>query len=95
MKEAFLILLVIFVLLALTALRYRKQIAGVIGVARMLKRAREAASARQRSFPKDAQQSVPLVNCEKCGIWVPQNKALKIRDRSYCSDTCFVAAKAS
>ena len=95
MKEAFLILLVIAVLLALTALRYRKQIAGVIGVARMLKQARQTVANGQRNLPHDGGQSVPLVHCEKCGIWVPQNKALKIRDRSYCSDACFVAAKAS
>ena len=40
MRDAIFILFVIFVLFGLTALRYRKQIAGMIGVARMIKDAK-------------------------------------------------------
>ena len=96
MREALIILAVIVILLALTALRYRKQIAGVIGVTRMLREAQRAAADGRKNVIRDGeQQSVPLVHCEKCGIWVPQNKALKSRGRSYCSDACYAAAKAS
>jgi hypothetical protein len=75
MKEGFFILLVIFILLGLTAVRYRKQITGMIGLARALKDAKDnAAGGSQRQA---APASVQLVNCSKCGVWVPENKASK------------------
>ena len=91
MKEALFILLVIGVLAALTAIRYRKQIAGVIGIAKMLKETTRAATDRSRIGARD-EKSVPLVNCSKCGVWVPQNKAVKIRGIYYCSDSCLASA---
>lgn len=87
MREILIILAVIFVLLALTAIKYRKQIAGLIGVARMLKDAKDAVG--QNAIRGEDARSVQLVNCAKCGVWVPQDKALKIRDGYfYCSDEC-------
>jgi hypothetical protein len=77
-REAFFILLVIVGLLALTAVRYRKQIAGMIGIARMLREAKNAGGLAQPT--KKEQRSAQLVNCSACGIWVPADKAK--RDRS-------------
>ena len=82
MKEGLFILLVILALLTLTAVRYRKQIAGMIGVARALKDAKEAALQRGRPLQPT---SVQLVNCTKCGIWVPENKAVRRGDGYVCS----------
>ena len=82
MREVLLILGVVIVLLALTALRYRKQIAGVIGVARMLQDVRNSGISAKR----EREPAVHLVNCEKCGVWVPENKAQKRRDGgAYCA----------
>lgn len=87
MRELFFILIVILLLLALTAIRYRKQIAGMIGLARMLKEAK-AAAGDPRSM-KGEQASVHLVSCSKCGVWIPQSKAIKLgTDFFYCSETC-------
>lgn len=87
MREILIIVAVIFVLLALTAIKYRKQIAGLIGVAKMLKDAKDAVG--QNTIRGEDARSVQLVNCAKCGVWVPQDKALKIRDGYfYCSDEC-------
>lgn len=87
MREILIILVVVIVLLALTAVKYRKQIAGLIGVARMLKDAKDAVG--QNSIRAEDARSVQLVNCAKCGVWVPQDKAMKIRDGYfYCSDEC-------
>lgn len=87
MREILIILAVILVLLALTAVKYRKQIAGLIGVAKMLKEAKDAVS--QNSIQGDEARSAQLVNCAKCGVWVPQDKAIKIRDGYFfCSDEC-------
>lgn len=92
MKEAFFIIFVVFLLFGLTAIRYRKQIAGLIGLARMLKDAKDAAG-QGRSIRGHDQGSVQLVNCAKCGVWVPQNKAIKLRDGYfYCSDICRTTA---
>jgi len=84
MKEGFVILVVILILLALTALRYRKQISGVIGVARMLKKVKDSAVAGKQIKPEPT--SVQLVSCAKCGVWVPQGKAIQRQQAFYCSD---------
>ncbi|CAN5495957.1 hypothetical protein BH10ACI3_BH10ACI3_08690 [soil metagenome] len=88
MKEAVFILFVVFLLLGLTAIRYRKTIAGLIGMARMLKDAKDSVGQASRSFPGEPAKSIPLVNCSKCGVWVPENKARKLGDLFYCSDEC-------
>ena len=88
MREVFFILLVLLVLLALTAIRYRKQIGGMIGLARMLREAKQSAAKGGKSFSGDAEQSISLVNCSKCSIWVPQNKAVKFREGFICSNAC-------
>lgn len=95
MREAFFILLVLFVLLALTAIRYRKQIAGMIGLARMLRQARRSAAAGKRSVSGAGEVGVQLVNCSKCDIWVPQNRAVKFRDGFVCSSICSKAEQAA
>lgn len=84
MREFIIILAVILVLLALTAVKYRKQIAGLIGVARMLKEAKDAV--RQNSFRGEDARSVQLVNCSECGVWVPQDKAIKAGNGFICSE---------
>lgn len=93
MREALFIFIILIALLGLTAFRYRKQIAGVLGVARMLKEAKRAASEGRKDLPRDGGREKPLVNCVKCGVWVPQDKSLKSGNDHYCSDACFVAAK--
>ena len=87
MREFIFIIIVILVLLALTAIRYRKTIAGILGVAKMLKEAKDAASGTKAVGGE--KPSVQLVNCAKCGVWVPQNKALKRGEGFfYCSESC-------
>lgn len=87
MREFIVVLIVILLLLALTAVKYRKQIAGLIGVARMLRDAKDAV--RQISILGEEPPSVQLVNCARCGIWAPQAKAIKMRDGYfYCSREC-------
>ncbi len=84
--EIIFILLVIAVLLGLTAIRYRKQISGIIGFARMLKEAKKGAI-QSWDEREPAWAGVQLVHCAKCGVWVPESKAMKLRDgNSYCSD---------
>ncbi len=91
MKESIFILLIVCVLAAFTAIRYRKQIAGMIGFARMLKDAKD--SALQAGAPGVEPAGVPLVNCSKCGVWVPKNKSIKVGDLGFCSNTCLETSK--
>ena len=93
MREALVILLVIFLLLALTAIRYRKQIAGILGIARMLRDAKRAASGTRQTFPQDREKAGQLVNCAKCGVWVPEAKARKIGESFFCSGGCLEPSK--
>ena len=83
MKEIFIFFVIVFVL-ALTAVRYRKQIAGMIGVAKMLNEMKNSV-VTERPVRREEAASVALVNCAKCGVWVPQDKSVKRRDgTSHC-----------
>jgi len=92
MKEAIFIIFVVFLLAALTAVRYRKQIAGMIGIARMLKETKRAVTQRGTKNIAAEPVGIPLVNCSKCGVWVPRTKAIKMRDVYYCSESCLAAS---
>lgn len=87
------ILFVILILFGMTAIRYRKQIAGMIGFARMLKEAKESAMPTRTILNPDP-AGVRLVHCAKCGVWVPQSKARKVGSQSYCSDDCVAEGRA-
>ena len=88
MREALFILLIVCVLAALTAIRYRKQISGMIGFAKRLKEAKQNISVGSPRVMQTPEKSIPLVNCSKCGVWVPQNKLRKVGDLFFCSDEC-------
>ena len=96
MREAVFILIVIAVLLGLTAIRYRKQIGAMLHIWRSLKSMRQQAGQRQVQTEK-AEQLGPLVNCAKCGTWVPEQRAIKFPGGTYyCSSNCLeTATKAS
>jgi hypothetical protein len=92
MKEAFFILFVIAVILGLTAVRYRKQIAAMLHIWRSLKSMRDQVKERQVR-PQEATPAGPLVNCAKCGTWVPEQKAIQLRGGTfYCSSSCLESA---
>ena len=87
MKEIF-IALVVLALLALTAVRYRKQISGIIGVAKLLNEAKNAQAQAQAMNRRPEPSSVQLINCSKCGVWVPEKKTVKSRDGSIVCLNC-------
>jgi len=88
MKEAFFILFVIALLLGLTAIRYRRQIGTMLHIWRSLKSMREQVKEKQVRHP-DSIPAGPLVNCAKCGTWVPEQKAIQLRGGTfYCSSAC-------
>ncbi len=92
MKEVVFILIVIGVILALTAIRYRRQIAAMLHIWRSLKAMRGQMKEKQVR-PEDATSAGPLVNCAKCGTWVPEQRAIKLRGGTfYCSSTCLETA---
>lgn len=95
MREALFVLLVVLLLLALTAVKYRKQIAGMIGFARMLRGVKADLTQQTRHVQSHSESSIPLVNCAKCGVWVPQTKARKVGDLFYCSDACLEVQKSA
>ncbi len=90
MKEAIVILIVIAIILALTAVRYRKQIASVLHIWRSLKSMRN--QMKQGSDTAKREESIPegaLVNCAKCRKWVPESRAINLRGGTfYCSTAC-------
>ena len=90
MKEALVILVVLAVILILTAVRYRRQIAGMLQIWRTLQAARQQIKQRtERSREPEPVAAGPLVNCAKCGTWVPEKSAINLRGGVfYCSTAC-------
>jgi len=89
MKETIVILLVLLVLISLTAFRYRKQLMTMLNVWRMLKSMRQAGKQKDHHIEDGGKSSGPLVNCSKCGTWVPEGRAIKLgRTSFYCSADC-------
>ena len=71
--EILFVLAIIVTLIALTALRYRKQLGAGVRFARILKEAKTAAGQKRAVTGEPA--AVPLVNCSTCGVWVPRGKS--------------------
>lgn len=88
MREFFVVLIVILGLLALTAFRYRRQISMLIGFSRMIREARSGVAANREPKSINAEPK-ELVNCSRCGTWVPQDRAIRFDARTfYCSKEC-------
>jgi hypothetical protein len=90
MREAIFILLVFAVVLALTAVRYRRQISAAIGFWKAIKasqkRFREMNDAAGGGKPVGSED---LVNCARCGRWVAGSDAVPYPPTSFvCKDAC-------
>ena len=96
MREAAFILFVLFLLFGLTALRYRKQIAGILALGRTLRDMKENS---QRDHPVEQikdQASRELRACAGCGTWIDASGAIKFdRNTVYCSKECVQRSMAS
>jgi len=89
MREAIFILLVLLVLLGLTAYRYRRQIGVVMEFWRMTKSMRKMQRPDDGRIETKADVNGKLVNCAKCGTWVPESRAIRLGGNSYyCSGVC-------
>lgn len=91
MKEAIFIIVLILIVLGLTALRYRKQIASMIGMARLLREAKKGMSAGP-ALGRPAEKVGVLAHCETCGVNFPEERMMRIKGKRYCSNECSAAA---
>ncbi len=92
MRAALFILVILMILMAWTAVRYRKQITSILGFIQMVRGA--ASSARPPAGTREMKAAVPneLVNCAKCGVWVPHDRAIRFDAKTfYCSKECVTA----
>lgn len=94
-----LILLVLFlILMAIFAVRYRRQLTVGIEIFKMFRQLKNQAQTQREKTDKKidnkaADKSVPLVRCAKCGTWTPQSSALNLRSKTfYCSANCMEKA---
>ena len=90
MREAAFILIVFLILIGLTLYRYRRQVGFGLEVWRMLRKMR-AGGDKKLDAPPETQKG-PLVNCTRCGTWVPAGNAIKLGGASYCSAHCVETA---
>ena len=90
MREFLFVLVVILVLLGLTAIRYRKYIVSLIGLAKVLKEVKQGVGSQINAAPTKGDE---LVNCIVCGVWIPKPRALILDRQTYCSKACQKAAQ--
>ena len=94
MKEALFILFVLAILFAFTAYKYRRQIRTAREFWRMAKEIRNTHSRAAGEFgAAKVQDPTKLVNCSKCGTWVPEEMAVRLgRSAVFCSAQCLEKA---
>lgn len=79
----------LIILIVLIASRYRQQIKMAIYVWRMFRKMRQAGKVDKKEIEKQDDSNAALVRCVKCGTWISQVKALKLRSGiNYCSAQC-------
>jgi hypothetical protein len=80
----------LLVVAVVIAARYRQQIKMAIYVWRMFRKMRRAGAAEEKQIEKQENTNdAALVRCAKCGVWIPQNKSLRLGSGSrYCSTAC-------
>ena len=72
MTKFLILLILLFVLAAVVAARYRRQIQTAVYVYRMFKKMRQAGKAEEKRIEKtESAKNVPLIRCAKCGTWIP------------------------
>ena len=96
MREALFILLVLAVLAALTAYRYRRGIGAFVEFWRMIRSAQQKGQPSDKQIKEEPTTAGPLVHCPKCGKWLPESEAIRLgRTSYYCSTKCLeVSTKA-
>jgi hypothetical protein len=89
MTKYLIVFAMVLILFAWTAVRYRKQIAGMIGFVRMI---RDAANPNRTTREMRERSSVvpnELVNCVGCRTWIPSDRAIRFDAKTYyCSKEC-------
>ena len=90
MREVLFILIVIAVLLALSAIKYRQQIVTIITIWTQFQAARERIQhASSAPRPIEPDRGIKLVNCARCGRWVPENTARRHSTTTFvCAEGC-------
>jgi hypothetical protein len=88
------ILLLLLIPIVLIAARYRQQLLMGWQVWRMYKRMKQGTQPPQKQVRQRASdKSEQLIRCERCGTWVSQTEALKLRGKTtYCSAKCMERA---
>ena len=89
------ILVLLLVVAALIAVRYRRQIQTAIYMWRMLRQMRQFNKPQHEKHigAKETSANVPLVRCVGCGNWVEEINVLKMGNKiSYCSASCIEKA---
>lgn len=74
-------------LLMMISVRFKRQIIGMIQVWKIFK---QVNNPPEKQIKKESDKGdIALVNCARCGNWIPQNEALNFRSNEfYCSVNC-------
>lgn len=84
-KFLFLLFLVI-TLLGIVALRFRRQILTAVEIWEGVKKPKRD---ERLIDQKENSNSVPLIKCAKCEVWIPQTSAIKLNSNVFfCSRNC-------
>ncbi|HEX8289011.1 MAG TPA: hypothetical protein VF556_13500 [Pyrinomonadaceae bacterium] len=84
------IFVLLLVVLALIAMRYRKQIQTALYVWRMFRKMRQFDKPQEKRIETaETPANAALVRCVGCGNWVAETNVLKMGNKiSYCSAAC-------
>jgi len=80
MKEVLFILIVVAAILGLAAIRYRRQIVGMIQLYRLMRgQLKPRDNGSEIASHSRTPEAAKLINCAKCGRWISKSDAVKMR----------------
>lgn len=96
MREIIFILFVVAILMAMTAIKYRRQIVTLITIWKQFQAMRVGLPTKSNApKPIEPERGIKLVNCSRCGKWIPENAARRHSATTFvCVERCAAKARA-
>jgi hypothetical protein len=95
MRDALFILVVIAILLALTAIKYRRQVVAMIQFYKQVKAVQSKMNQPGMGRSQvDGERGIQLIKCSRCQKWIPQSEAIGDVSSPVCANGCKLARPA-
>jgi len=95
MRDALFILVVMVILLALTAIKYRRQVIAMVQFYKQVKAVQTKMNQTGIGRSQvDGDRGIQLIKCSRCQKWIPQTEAMGDVSKPMCAKGCKLTTSA-